>query len=120
MQDNHQTQPEGDLEFALVRATTWDPIWTEIFLREDASEAGWHLAASKILEVLDDPCDDDDPLFETISKRVAHAQATAWAIMDQAPEPTEEAYQLIAMVVGDAVAAILRPLTLDDPGDAGL
>ena len=82
MQNNHQTQPDVDLEFDLVWATIWDYIRTEIFLREDASGAGWRLATSKIFEVADDPCEEGDDLFEEIRGVVANAQVDAWALME--------------------------------------
>lgn len=101
MRDNHPTRPEVDLEFDLMWATIWDSIWTEIFLREDASEAGWHLATSKILEVLDDPCEEGDDLFDQIRSVVANAQRDAWALMKT--DASNEAVERINDAIGQAV-----------------
>lgn len=84
MQDNHQTQPDVDLEFDLVRATIWDSIWTEVFRPTcGVSEAeDWHFATSKVLEVLDDPSEEGDDLFEEVVGIVANAQGDAWALLE--------------------------------------
>jgi hypothetical protein len=105
MQDNHQPQPKDDLEFEFVWGTIWDSIYTEIFVREDASEAGWHLATSKILEVLDDPCEEGDDLFNQVRSVVANAQVDAWALMKI--EASNEGLGPINDVIGQAVDEIL-------------